>query len=348
MMRNATLSILFLTATTTLLPAQEPATTIEPGALRTVAWQGPGVSLEAARGKTLVVLTYVTWCPKCDQWSPDLLNQIKAAAQDKPVVIAAISTATPTVPGTVYMQQRKFVGPNIVHGHDPTINRRFGFTSLFNYAIIGPEGNVVKSGQGGSYISGSSPRKFSAGHYLSQQGNYGEFDLIRPEMADTVKQVLWPMEYGHLISQRELASVGRKLGREGRDELDGALDRFLTAQLEEIQKAAEKEVPDRIWAYEQARGMSTAYRSAPQAKTARELTTRFARDREFKRELAARKAYQTTLQAITRSPAREEALLTGFAKRFEGTFYGGVADEALAQEAANTTDGGTFGEAKPE
>jgi hypothetical protein len=58
--------------------------------------------------------------------------------------------------------------------------------------------------------------------------------------------------------------------------------------------------------------------------------TALAKDKEFKRELSARAGYAKTLELIAKTPERREALLTGFAKRFDGTHYA-----KLALEAAN-------------
>ena len=50
-----------------------------------VSWHGPSTTLDALAGKTVVVLTYVTWCPKCNEWSPNLFDQLRTAVEDKPV-----------------------------------------------------------------------------------------------------------------------------------------------------------------------------------------------------------------------------------------------------------------------
>ena len=60
--------------------------------LDSVEWAGPGVSLDDLRGKTTVVMPFVTWCPKCNAWAPEMLDQISKAIKDKPVVVVAVAT----------------------------------------------------------------------------------------------------------------------------------------------------------------------------------------------------------------------------------------------------------------
>ena len=54
--------------------AKKPAD--DPLSLGAVQWKGPTPSLESMRGKTVVLLIYATWCPKCNAWSGDFLGQL--------------------------------------------------------------------------------------------------------------------------------------------------------------------------------------------------------------------------------------------------------------------------------
>ena len=94
-----------------------------------VTWEGAGTTLENLKGKTAVVLTYVTWCPICNKWAPDMLAQVQQAIKDKPVVVLAVSTDTPAAKAKDYMDAKGFTGPNILHGYDPKLAKSFGFTN---------------------------------------------------------------------------------------------------------------------------------------------------------------------------------------------------------------------------
>ena len=114
--------------------ADGPALDSTPPSLGPVAWAGQGTTFESLQGKTVLVLTYVTWCPKCNAWSGDVVRGLNKAIADKPVVVLAISTDTPPAKAQLYMEERKFVGPQILHGYDPTIANRLGFSNeFFNY-----------------------------------------------------------------------------------------------------------------------------------------------------------------------------------------------------------------------
>src|SRR5690348_5260808 len=94
--------------------ADGPAPGSPPPPLGPVAWVGQGTTLEALKGKTVVVLTYVTWCPKCNAWSGGIVSGLNKAIADKPVVVLAISTDTPPAEAHAYMEERKFIGPQIL------------------------------------------------------------------------------------------------------------------------------------------------------------------------------------------------------------------------------------------
>ena len=60
--------------------------------LDSVQWAGPGVSISNLQGKTTIVMTFVTWCPICNGWAPQMVDQLKKAIEDKSVVVIAIGT----------------------------------------------------------------------------------------------------------------------------------------------------------------------------------------------------------------------------------------------------------------
>ena len=128
--------------------------------LEGVRWVGPPVSLEGLRGKTVVLIDYATWCPKCNKWSGEVCKQIKEAVQDKPVVVLAINNDE--TPGNVkpYLLARDFLAPNIVHGYDPQIAKRNGLPDLWGYMIINPAGKIIDKGQVGSYFGGDANKVF--------------------------------------------------------------------------------------------------------------------------------------------------------------------------------------------
>ncbi len=84
-----------------------------------VKWAGPAVSIDALRGKTVLVLIYATWCPKCNEWSGELFTQLKKTVKDKPIIILAINTDYSPRGVKEYLTARGFFALNILHGYDP-------------------------------------------------------------------------------------------------------------------------------------------------------------------------------------------------------------------------------------
>src|SRR5208337_3788994 len=118
--RQLTAVILALLATT--VHAEEMAAkSASPPSLEGVTWAGPGVTLSDLRGKSVVILVYVTEYQADVDWPTQFLAQLKLAAQNKPVVILAINADKKADLDLAYMNARQFNGPNIVHGRDPLL-----------------------------------------------------------------------------------------------------------------------------------------------------------------------------------------------------------------------------------
>ena len=311
--------------------AQEATGSAADYSLAPIVWNGPGTTLEALEGKTVLVLSYVTWCPKCDAWAPEMFRQVKEAAADKPVAILAISTETPEVSGPVYSARRGLVGPNILHGHDPTLNKRFGLPSLFNFALFDPSGKLIEKGNAGSYYKRADGQEYVPSAQLKKHAGSGKFEAIDPAMPAEVKTLLWPLEMGIPITDRQLNRVKRLLTPEQQSQLDEAIARMLDRQLEVVRNLAAGEVPDKLQALEQAGELATSFRSTEQGQAAREIASELARDRELKREQIARTTYQKTMALVEKAPARRQQLLESFARRYDGTWYAQLALQAAAQ-----------------
>ncbi|HWB00130.1 MAG TPA: redoxin domain-containing protein [Pirellulales bacterium] len=298
-----------------------------------VAWSGPGVPIESLRGKTVVVLSYVTWCPICNEWSPKLCQQIKDAAADKPVVIIALSTETPTVSGPVYMGKRNFVAPNILHGHDPKINAKLKLKEegLFNYAIIDPTGKVVAKGEAGSYYGKEGSEEYAMAREITKLAPQGNFLVITPEMSPALKEMLWPVELGFGANDAFISKVRRSLKPDEAKQLDAALDRYLSDRLEQLRTSASGTVPERLAAFEIATNLSAQFKSSPQGRESRQILIELNKDSALKREVTAKIAYDKLVQAIASKPDQRDALVNGFVRTFAGTYYAGLAKEQLGE-----------------
>lgn len=344
MLRKYGLPLILVVAVSRGAIAQEETPPQLDRVLDGVAWIGPGVSLPDLRGKTVVLLTYVTWCPKCSVWSPDLFAQVKAAAEDRPIVIVAICTDAPTIPGPVYVSERGLVGRNILHAYDARMDERLGMdgSRLFNAMIIGPEGDVLHEGQASSYYSqDDGSRDFVVARKLRELDNPGEFTIVTADMPEEVRTLLWPMEFGRVVSERDLNRAKRGMSAENRAALEEAVDSFVSGQLTVINELREGEAPQKMAAYAKADLLARSYPRSEAGREARSIVNELNRDSDFKREIAARLAYERLLESSgNESDARQRAQLTGFARRFEGTYFAQQALDLLGRDDSERDSSG--------
>jgi hypothetical protein len=314
--------------------AQDGATVATPPSFFGVAWAGPAASSAALNGKTVVVITYVTWCPKCNAWAGEVFAQVKQVIADKPVVVVTVSTDTPPAQALQYMQKKDFLGPNIFHGHDPTIAKRFGFTNeFFNYAVVNPEGKITHSGNAGSFYDDGKEPKFVIARKLFEIQDLGSFRMLKPEMSATLKQRLWPVELG--VSQslnRDLKKLEKGLSAEDRGLLRQTVKDYVDVELTELEALSEsKEVTDKLAALEKATFLNSQFANTPAGKRAKELLAEFQKDTQLKQEALAKRQYELTMK-ITDEDRRAKALQL-LSKKFADTYYGKQAVEAAQATA---------------
>jgi hypothetical protein len=311
----------------------EAAAPIKPPSLEGVRWQGPAPSLEALKGKTVVLLIYATWCPIANKWSPDLMSQLRAAIQGKPVVVLAVDADSSPKEVAHYLTERGFFAPNIIHGYDPAIHKRLGFQSnLYQYVWIEPDGKASKQGQAGMFFDKADGKEFVLASEISKRKDLGKFKVLDPQMSADVQTALWPVELGDL-SEAAVKRAKTPLGASEKEEVDAAVGKLLDARLGEIKGLYKGSAAERLQAHEKAAALGKTFKQSPQSKKAREVAAFLEKDEDFKRELAAKKAYDALMQkSAATTPRGRTAALKGLAERFEGTHYGEVAQEAAAKK----------------
>ena len=306
-----------------------PAAGSTPPSLGNVIWASQGTNFEALEGKTVVVLTYVTWCPKCNVWSGDMMKQLKKSVEDKPIVILALSTDTPPEKAMGYMTQRDFTGPNILHGYDPAIAQQFKFDNeFFNFVVIGPDGKVAHSGNAGAYFKQASGNDYTPGHCVNQLTELGKFKFVTDEMSANLKSLIFPMELGVYPAAAEITKLKRSLSEKDRTAFESTLENFLDERLAEVKRQSSGEVADKLAAIDSATFLSTNFKTTDQGKEAKKLATDLSKDKDLKKELAAKRLYEQCLVKAAGNPARQAELLRGVAKKFPGTHYAQLASGA--------------------
>jgi thiol-disulfide isomerase/thioredoxin len=312
-------------------PGQPAAQAAAPGGLPSLAevrWVGAPVSFEMFKGKSVLVLVYATWCPKCNTWSAELFAQLKEAVADKPVVVLAIDADDSPSGVQQYLTERGFFAPNVVHGYDPTMHQKLGFESnLYNYLLVGPDGKPGQRGSAGGFFETPQGKKFALPAKLAESNDLGHFEFINPDMSDEVRALFWPWELGQ-ISETAMRAAQKRLGPDQQKQIDDAVARFLDARIELVRRNYKGSVPERIEAYETAAALSAMFRATPQSQKAREVVAFMDADQAFKRELAAKKVYEGAMQKISENPGRGSVMMRAIAQRFDGTYFGKLAAES--------------------
>ena len=308
-----------------LSPFQQGDDPTERLKLDLVMWNGPAPDLNAIKGKSVLLFIYATWCPKCNDWSGELFQQLMMASANRPVVILAVN-ADEKDPTLNYVKERRFNAPNILHGYDPTLPMRMGYKSnLFRYVWIGPDGLVKEEG----YMGSSTPvnpddrngqQIYTLAKKLHEEKELGSFDLIQPDLPPAAAAMLWPLELGQPIDGGLLNKASRQLKGEQKENFDKVLTGYLDAQLGKMKTLSEGEISDKLEAYAKAEPFTKQFRAFPQSKEVREILDNLKKDRDFKKELSAKLLYdKATSKGV--DPKRRQGMLRGLVRRFEGTYY---------------------------
>jgi peroxiredoxin len=293
-----------------------------------VSWDGAGASLDDLKGKTVVVLTYVTWCPICNGWAPEMLSQVQEATKDKPVIVLAVSTDTPPAKAKEYMENKGFTGPNILHGYEPKLAKSFGFDNeFFNYAIVGPQGNLVASGNAGSFFPAGGGKSFVVAKEFEKIKDFGKFRFVDTSMSAGLQEMLWPMELGYIAEvQRTLKRAEKSLKPADREKLKVSMEQFLDDELKSAQDLADGNAAQKIDALDKASFLSANFKSAAQGKEAKKVLAELTKDKSLKKEIGAKKLYDKSMQVP--DPDLRAVMLEKAARQFPDTHYGELADKA--------------------
>ncbi len=306
--------------------AGERAFAEEPPSLDAVKWMGPGTSYANLRGKSVLLLVYATWCPICNGWSGEMLGQLKEAIQGKPLVVLAIFADPRNPPKIDYLAERKFIGPNILHGYDLSMPKRLGFQSeLWKFALIDSKGQLVNKGEAGSFYSNDKPRQFVLPKNLASKNDLGDFNVLSPDLPERIAEILWPLELGAGATEASLLKARKQLDSESQAKFNASIRRYLQQQSGRIEELSQGELVDRLEAYEKASVLAAGFKTTAEGKKARQLLADFLSDPQFKRELAAKQSYEKSVQQGQAQPNLRNKLMQSVAKRFKGTHYGELA-----------------------
>ena len=289
--------------------------------------------VEALRGKTVIILVYAPH-PDAEQWAAPFFEKLKEAIRDKPIVVLAIDASKKGDADFAYAKAKGCSAPNIILGRDLAMPARLGLEcEFFEYARVDPEGQLAEA-----TFAGVCWGKRPAGTPLPKMGllqtleirayhHYplGSFRLLTDDMTPKVKHLLWPLELGRYMPESSLKAAKHKLTEEEQQCIDKTLDRFLAAQIDALEKLCQGEPAERLRCYEKAAALAAVYKGRDEAGKADAMVKELARDAKFKRELAAKRAFQKAMQQAGDDLAAQARSMARLAKSFKGTYYGQLA-----------------------
>ncbi len=308
-----------------------------------IRWAGPGASSDALKGKTVVMVSFVTWCPICNGWAPEMLAQIKKATEDKPVVVLAVATDVDAAAGKTYMLQHKFVGSNILYGADANVATEYGVEAknLWNYVWFDPTGKVTKKGAAGAAYAGPNNTKtYVVPQEINTTKDLGKLEFVSSTMSPEVKQYAWGIELGDyaLLTQISSPKVQRLFSKDDREALVGMQSHFLDERLASAKENSTGDIPKKIDAFETATQLATHFRTTAQGKEAVKIAAALNGDPAFRKELTAKSQYNLALNKSGGDDAKLAKLLRAVSVHFAGTYYG---DQAKKDSEAATGDATT-------
>lgn len=292
-----------------------------------IHWAGPGTTSEALKGKTVVAVSFVTWCPICNKWAPQMLDQIKLAAEDKPIVVLAIATDVDAAQAKTFMLTHSFMGANILYGADANFSKEFGVDekNLWNYVWIDPTGKVTERGAAGAAFSGANGTKdFVVPRKISSTSNLGKLEFVSSKMSPDVKDLAWGMELGDLSPLAQISSpkMQRAFSKEDRDALLKLQSDFLGARLESAKKLSKGDIPQRLEAFDLASQLVAHFRTTAQGKESIKIVASLNGDPAFRKEMTARSQYNLAMDKGGGDDARLAKLLRAVSVHFPDTYYG--------------------------
>ena len=147
-------------------------------------------------------------------------------------------------------------------------------------------------------------------------------------MPAKIKRLLWPYELGRLPAEADLKKVRTGLAADEQKLVDKAFDRYLDAEVKKIRKGAEGSIEERLSAFERAKALYATFRAKPQAEQIKEVGAQLNQDAEFKKEWAAKQAYDKVLlqcAAAKNAATIRPRLMEALAKQYKDTLYGTMA-----------------------
>ncbi|MDX1564077.1 MAG: hypothetical protein R3236_01670 [Phycisphaeraceae bacterium] len=318
------------------MPEFGPSIQYSPGA--------PEFKIADLKGKGALVIFFQSWCPICNKWSGNMFKQVTEAYGDnRKIVLIAIKTDGGGVAGAnAYLKSR---GVDTSRWHVlADVNASYykqidSKASLYQYTLVGTEGNIVEKNKAGFYGPGM---KFTlAQPYARILKKIGDAKPVLPakkkyssQMAPIV-QAAEVCDLGTAIKYCNMAARKSALKDEALA-LKADLLATIKARVDGlIESLGSEDMTVKYEAYVSLKQLASKIgRSSDPAKKAWGALSEARKDKAIQTESRAHKAYlSVAAKAAGATPKQRPHAARAFAsvaKRYPETVYGKLAAEKAA------------------
>lgn len=299
-----------------------------------------GPSLEALRGKSVLVVFFQSWCGICNGWSGGLFKQLGETYQDDPrVVLVAIKTDGGSTNDAVdYLKSRTDPDHWLVAVDDNATYHRqaTGKNSLYYYMWVTPEGAIGEMAKSGTYLTGSNPKAFTLATPKSKEKfQKGASALMPadPPFAEALKPAIRRAEQGLFLTA--LKEVSRLSSDSALKDDVARFRKCIAARLEAVVATHAKTLEDegnegRYLAYLSLCSIADDFGSSAPGKAARQAASAQESSSWLSDEKEAQRDYESTMRRAARadderSKARIKRALEKIADEYPDTTYGRIA-----------------------
>ena len=311
------------------------------------------VQLTDLRGKMVVVVFFQSWCPICNGWSPDMLQQVTQVFGDDPAVALVAIKVDGGTPAEAkeYLRSKKADLTKWTVASDTGgvyYQRVAGTNALWGYALIDGDGRLVGRGDAGGFYPGATKKYVLADAGLKKKAPNAA--AIFPAEATTpleLKPIAQAAEMGHYaLALRALKTWDHGKTKEPSEKMRDALLAALAARVEKATADFKSDdIEARYDGYRVLRSMSVLS-DTPAGKSAKEALASLKTDKTLAKDMATQERAESAFwQMIIRSEHMEieqrKTQLPDAMKQFAGAFTGTMyADRAMAE--AQTIAKGTL------
>ena len=231
----------------------------------------PTISLDRFQGKITIILFSQSWCGVCNEWSPQLIEQMdKAYGGDHRFALVAAKTDGGGLKfAEEYLTERLV---NLDHWYIASDEGRQWYkaydakTPLFGLAVVGPNGGLIEYGKAGmKFGNGVFTIAGKKGKLLKKYGESLTTVLPNKERPKETAATVKAIEARDFMSAyMSLQTVKGDAGSVLREELDG----LITAKSDQLAASIEEKTGDlRFLAFAELRDLCLQLKGHPPSKT---------------------------------------------------------------------------------